>query len=90
MEQPYKALSEFVEQSTSLFADGSSSGWRSVQGTPLAYVAGPSHRSQYTMYRIAFIIDSFLYEWLVITPPSNNTIELPLPLQAMLGSLKSS
>lgn len=82
------ALYDFIDEKKPTFLDGSETGWCRIDQVPMAYVSGQSHRGQYTVYRIAFVIDGFLYEIDVTAPSLTDPRTLPLALQATLGSLK--
>jgi membrane-associated protease RseP (regulator of RpoE activity) len=82
------ALYDFINEETQTFFDGSDTKWYLIHEVPLVYVSGLTHRSQYTVYRLAFVMEQLMYEIDVIAPSVTNPAKLPLVLQAMLGSLR--
>ena len=83
-----ETLQKFIDTNARYFLEGQQ-GWADVSGVPLVYVSGTTGRERlFTLYRIAFVMNHELYEMDVFSPPLNNPAELPLVLQALLGTLK--
>jgi len=82
------ALNSFIEDKTQAFFDGSQTAWCLIDEVPLVYVSGLTHRSQHTVYRLAFVMNGWMYEIDVIAPSLTDPATLPLVLQAILGSLR--
>lgn len=85
---PVESLKRYVRDQEKMVAQ-SQSGWIRIGDIPAAYVSGAmTQERQFTVYWIAFVIQSRMHTLQILGPPLNDPSQLPFVVQTILGTIE--